>query len=149
MLHPNRKCLYFPYAYSEDTLEVMDIDRSTPEFSEYKGRKIFTFLGSIVRNYGVFTILEAVEKVKCLHPEILIIMYGSGHDLEEARQYVKSHKLEQWVRMPGFIAEEDISKCFSLTDYFIKILIKFIIKCFYKFRTIKCRLNPYKRKSSS
>lgn len=119
MLHPNRKCLYFPYAYPENTLELMDIDRSTPKFSEYKGRKIITFLGTIIRSYGVFTIIEAVEKVKSLHPEILLIMYGHGHNLEEARQYVKSHKLERWVRLPGFIAEEDISKCFSLTDYFI------------------------------
>lgn len=46
-------------------------------------------------------------------------MHGRGRHYAEACKYVAEHGLEQWVQLPGFIAEEDISTYFSLTDYFI------------------------------
>jgi len=111
--------LYFPYAYSDGVMKVKEIDRNTPEFSKYNGRKIFVFLGSIVRGYGAFTMIEAIEKLKNKYPEALLLMLGRGAGYLEACNYVKEHKLENNVFLPGFVSEEDISVYFSLTDYFL------------------------------
>lgn len=114
--HPN---FYHPYAYSESVLEIRHIDRRLDAFKQYEGRKIFTFLGTITRNYGAFTVIKAIEKVKDAYPEVLLIMHGRGRHYAEACKYVVEHGLEKWVQLPGFIAEEDISTYFSLTDYFV------------------------------
>lgn len=110
---------YFPYAYSDGVMKVMEIDRDQPEYSKYKGRKVFVFLGSIVRGYGAFTMIEAMEKVKDKHPEALLLMLGRGGSYKEACDYVKEHKLDDNILLPGFISEEDISMYFSLTDFFV------------------------------
>lgn len=115
----NMPMLYFPYAYADGVMNVMEIDRNKPEYAKYKGRKIFVFLGSIVRGYGAFTMIEAMEKIKEKHPEALLLMLGRGGSYQEACQYVKKHKLEDNIFLPGFISEEDISMYFSLTDFFV------------------------------
>lgn len=114
--HPN---FYHPYAFSKGVMEIKNIDRTKGELKQYEGRKIFTFLGTITRNYGAFTIIEAIEKLKDEHPEVMFIMHGRGRHYQEACDYVKNNNLDNWVKLPGFIAEEDISTYFSLTDYFI------------------------------
>ena len=111
--------LYFPYAYSDGVMKVMEIDRDQPEYSKYKGRKIFVFLGSVVRGYGAFTMIEAMEKVKDKHPEALLLMLGRGGSYQDVCDYVKEHKLDDIILLPGFISEEDISMYFSLTDFFV------------------------------
>lgn len=111
--------LYFPYAYSDGVMNVMEIDRNKLEFSKYNGRKIFVFLGSIVRGYGAFTMIEAVEKIREKYPEVLLLMLGRGGSYQEACDYVEKHGLQDNIHLPGFISEEDISMYFSLTDYFV------------------------------
>lgn len=115
----NMSMLYFPYAYSDGVMKVMEIDRNKPEYSKYKGRKIFVFLGSVVRGYGAFTMIEAMEKLKKKHPEAMLLMLGRGGSYQEACHYVTKHKLDNNILLPGFISEEEISMYFSLTDYFV------------------------------
>lgn len=111
--------LYFPYAYSDKVMKVDIIDRNQPTYLKYKGRKVFVFLGSIVRGYGAFTMIKAIEKIKDKYPEVLLLMLGRGGNYKEACDYVKEHQLENNIFLPGFISEEEISMYFSLTDYFI------------------------------
>lgn len=119
MLFFKRPNFYHPYAFSEGVMDVKLIDRSSSCFKQYEGRKIFTFLGTITRNYGVFTIIKAIEELKKKYPEVLLMMYGRGRHYQEACDYVKKQGLDTWIKLPGFITEEDISTYFSLTDYFI------------------------------
>lgn len=119
VLHKNHPCFYHPYAFSSEVLKVLNVSRDLGEFSQFKERKVFTFLGTITKNYGAFTVIEAFSKVKGVHPESVVVMYGRGRHYKNACQYVVDHDLNEWVKLPGFIAEEEISKCFSMTDYFI------------------------------
>lgn len=115
----NMPMMYFPYAYSDGVMKVENIDRDVPVYQKYKGRKIFVFLGSIVRGYGAFTMIEAMEQIHEQHPEALLLMLGRGGSYKEACEYVKMHHLESCVELPGFISEEEISSYFSLADYFV------------------------------
>ena len=114
----SRNNFYHPYAYSSSVINVKKTDRESIEYNEYKDRKIIVFLGTITRNYGAFTLIKAIEKVKDVHPEILLLMLGRGRHYEEACNYVKEMKLDDYVKLPGFVEEEEISDYFSLTDYF-------------------------------
>lgn len=119
MLCGKRKELYSPYAYSENVNIVKTIDKNVVAGGIYNGRKIFCFLGSITRNYGAFTIIDAIKNLKDRYPELLMLFLGKGHDYEEACRYVKVNQLSDNIRMMGYISEEDISFYFSLIDYFI------------------------------
>ena len=111
--------MYFPYAYSDGIMKLEKIDRNMSEFCRYKNRKVFVFLGSIVRGYGAFTMIEAMGHIKDKHPEALLLMLGRGGDYKKACEYVLSHHLQDCVELPGFVSEEEISTYFSLADYFV------------------------------
>ncbi|WP_071149804.1 glycosyltransferase family 4 protein [Bacteroides ndongoniae] len=110
---------YFPYAYSKEVLNPINIDYKNDRFKPYQGKTIFVFLGTVTRNYGVFTILEAVEKLKSKYKDFKVLIFGRGRHYEEAISYIKTHHLSDYVEMPGYIREEDISAYFSLADCFI------------------------------
>lgn len=119
MFKGNMPMLYFPYAYSDGVMKVENINRDAPVFQKYKGRKIFVFLGRIVRGYGAFTMLEAMKQIHNRHYEALLLMLGIGGNYKKACEFVKTNHLEDCVELPGFVSEEDISTYFSLADYFI------------------------------
>lgn len=110
---------YFPYAYSTGVLNPINIDYNDDRFRPYLGKTIFVFLGTITRNYGVFTILEAVEHLKSRYNNFKVLIFGRGRHYEEAISYIETHGLNDFVEMPGYIKEEDISTYFSLADCFI------------------------------
>lgn len=119
ILYSSRLNFYHPYAFSSSVIKVKTIDRNIPKYADFRGRKIFTFLGTVTKNYGAFTLIEAVEKVKDLHPEVLLLMLGRGRHYQDAFNYLKEKELDNYVKLPGFVEEEEISDYFSLTDYFI------------------------------
>lgn len=119
MLLSSRINFYHPYAYSSSVIKVKTIDRNMTKYAGFYGRKILVFLGTITRNYGAFTLIEAVEKVKNSHPEVLLLMLGRGRHYEEACNYVKGMKLDDYVKLPGFVEEEEIPEYFSIADYFV------------------------------
>lgn len=112
-----RPNLYLPYAYTPDKKVVVELPKEVKNI--IKGRKVFAFLGNLTRNYGAFTMIEAIEKLKETHTDILLMLLGRGRDYEEARAYVTSHDLDNWVFMPGFVPEEQISEYLVKADYFI------------------------------
>lgn len=119
ILHPKPLSLYLPYAYAEGVTQVKVIDRAAGKAAQFEGRKVFAFLGSITRNYGTFTIIEAIERIKERHPEVLMLFMGKGVDYEAACSYIEEHHLSDHIKMLGYVDEEDISFYFSLADYFI------------------------------
>lgn len=118
LLRSKLPMLYHPYAYSKDVIKVKSVER-TGELAKYKDRKVFVFLGTVTRNYGAFTMIDAIAKVRETHPEALLLMLGRGRHYDAAQDYVRERGLGEWVVMPGFIAEEEISTYFSLADYFV------------------------------
>lgn len=115
----NKPNFYFPYAYSSTTIQIRVIDFNLKENLRYKDKTIFVFLGSISRNYGVFTILDAVKKLSQSEIRFKVLMLGKGRHYNEALSYVDENKISDFVEMPGYIKEDDISYYFSLADSFI------------------------------
>lgn len=110
---------YFPYAYSSNLLYRQEINYNKESFNRYKDKTIFVYLGTITRNYGVFTILEAVKKIKSNYTNFKVLLLGKGRHYNDALQYIKANNLESIVEMPGYVKEEEISMYFSLASCFI------------------------------
>lgn len=115
----NIPMLYFPYAYNTSVINIVDVDYNDAKFKDLQGSKIFVFLGSVTRNYGIFTVLDAVKSISSKYNGFKVLILGKGRHYNEALQYVKDNKLEDYVALPGFVEEEDIASYFSLASAFI------------------------------
>ena len=111
--------LYFPYAFSENLCKPRSIADLPENFSRLTDKKNFVFLGSIAANYGIFTMLEAFKLLSANQNDIRLILLGKGRHYNEAVEFVKDHKLEDSVLLPGFVAEEDIANYFSIATAFL------------------------------
>lgn len=110
--------LYFPYAFNPDVMHIKSIDFDQDRFVKYKNKSVFVFLGSVTRNYGVFTILDAAKQLKS-HSMFKVLILGRGRHYEEAKRYIQDNEMDGIVEMPGYVAEEEISTYFSLATAFI------------------------------
>lgn len=110
---------YFPYAYPSNILSRQKIDYNKEKYLKYKDKTIFVYLGTITRNYGVFTILDAVKVLQQKYSNFKVLLLGRGRHYDEAHLYIKKKNLEKLVEMPGYIKEEEISIYFSLASCFI------------------------------
>lgn len=116
----NIKMLYLPYAYNPTVINIKKIDYTNQKWNQYKEKKCFVFLGSIVENYGVFTILQAAKDlIKEDITNFKILLLGKGKDYKKAIDYVENEKLSDYVDLPGYVKEEEISDYFSLAAGFI------------------------------
>lgn len=112
-LKGNLPMLYHPYAYNKDVLRIVDREPLRTESTT------FVFLGSILRNYGVFTIIDAAEKLSQTNKNFKILMLGKGRQFQEAKDYTHSKNLSDIVIFKGFVSEEDLSYYLSKADAFI------------------------------
>ena len=119
MRFPNKPNLYFPYAYSTNLIHKVNINFNDKKWKELQGGFRFVYLGSILRNYGVFTILEAAQKLKKKGFNFKVLILGKGRHYDLAQDFIKKAEMEKYVYMPGYIKEEEISSFFSLADCFI------------------------------
>jgi len=111
--------LYFPYAFNPQVVKVQNIDYSLEKFNRFAGKTNYVFLGSVVRGYGIFTILDAAKLLKEKKIGFNILILGKGPDHESAMNYVKENGLTNVVFMPGYISEEEISDYFSIATAFL------------------------------
>lgn len=111
--------MYFPYAFSENLCKPKQISKIPQNISKLKDKRNFLFLGSITRNYGIFTMLEAFRQLLIKQNDIRLILLGKGRHYKDAIEYVKFNQLEDAVLLPGFVEEEDISNYFSIATAFL------------------------------
>lgn len=114
----NKPMLYFPYAYNPNQMQIKRND-FLPEFDLYKNKTVFIYLGTISKNYGIFTIIEATKKLKETYSDFCVIVLGYGKDYDRAVKLVNQYDLSKNVYMHGFIEEEYIADFFSLASAFI------------------------------
>src|SRR3954470_20540353 len=105
--------LYSPYAYSTEVIDApkLYLDELS---AKYKGNTVLIYMGTMTRNYGLFTMLEAVEMAAKKTPDIKLLLLGRGRHLEEAKAYVKEKSLEQYVEFLGYAPETMLSSYFEL-----------------------------------
>jgi glycosyltransferase involved in cell wall biosynthesis len=117
----NLPLLYSPYAYNNEVIDApkLYLDELT---AKYRNNTVLIYMGTMTRNYGLFTMLEAVEMAVKTTPDIKLLLLGRGRHLEEAGVFVKEHKLEPYVEFLGYAPETMLSSYFELADAFISPL---------------------------
>jgi glycosyltransferase involved in cell wall biosynthesis len=110
---------YSPYAYNEDVVNAKPVILEELR-NRYDGKKVFLYMGTMTRNYGLFTMLKAAEQLKDKQGRgFMLLLLGGGPDLQEAKQYVEKQGLTDVVGFTGYTPEEELSSYFRLTNAFI------------------------------
>ncbi len=119
MFKRNIPMLYLPYAYHPHRINIISRDKNEMYNDNLKYQTIFIYLGSIWREYGVFTIADAADILQEKKDSFVIYILGGGRDIKALIQYIKDKRLEDFVKVKGYVTEEQIEKYFSLASAFI------------------------------
>jgi glycosyltransferase involved in cell wall biosynthesis len=87
---------------------------------EINKRYDLVFAGRLVRNKGIFLLLEAIKRIKNHEPEIKAIIVGSGPLEDEIKNYIKRHKLEKNINFAGWLPTvKDLAKTYNQSKVFV------------------------------
>ena len=81
--------------------------------------KVLIYLGWIHRNKGVFELIDALSRLVTLQREILLVMVGGGPDHAALSARIASRDLEQYVRLVGFVPDDEVARWLNLSDVFV------------------------------
>jgi glycosyltransferase involved in cell wall biosynthesis len=100
------------------TKNIVRIDQFIPD-STFKNRlnipadnKILLFVGRIIRDKGIFDVVEAFNKIQSLYKTTLIIV-GSGEDSAELENYIATNNLTDKVILTGWITEGEVVEYYA------------------------------------
>lgn len=86
--------------------------------SHYKipsDHKVLLFVGRIIKQKGVYDVINAFQKIKEMNRTMLIIV-GDGAELEPLKQLTYSLGLTKHVIFTGFIPEQDVITFYANSD---------------------------------
>jgi len=113
--------LYSPYAFNNDVIDAPKIKLQELK-DRYRNNTVLLYMGTMTRNYGLFTMLQAIEQVIKERPDVRLLLLGRGRHLEEAKAYVQERRLENFVEFLGYTPENELSSYFERADAFISPL---------------------------
>lgn len=99
--------LYLPYGYDSDSL-TFDKTNVYSLQAKYPRKKIIVFLGSLLRQYGCFEMLEAFSILAKNRSDFVALICGRGSEEIEAISFVKQNNLEQFIVFKGYIPETEV-----------------------------------------
>ncbi len=110
---------YSPYAYND---EIIYINKENDKIikTKYAQKKVIIYMGTIAINYGIMTILEAVNEILSNHKDNFIVLFlGRGRHLDDALSYVNKNNLNNNIDFLGYVPEDELSMYLSIADAFL------------------------------
>src|SRR6266498_4663301 len=82
-------------------------------------RKIILYVGRIVREKGIFTLLDALEKLRKQGKDVSLVLVGEGPLKEDLAKEVLRRKLNDRVKLAGFVDEKKLVSLYNSSDAFV------------------------------
>lgn len=87
----------------------------------HTGSITFLYMGWLERTKGVLDLLRAFEELTrlCSHGQVRLVLAGEGSLLDHCRRWVREHRLEGEVEIPGWISGEAKARLLAASDVFV------------------------------
>jgi len=82
-------------------------------------RKTILYVGRIVREKGIFTLLDAFEKLREQGKDVSLVLVGEGPLKEDLAKEVLRRKLNDRVKLAGFVDEKKLVSLYNSSDAFV------------------------------
>jgi glycosyltransferase involved in cell wall biosynthesis len=79
----------------------------------------FLFVGRFSREKNIISLLKAYKKIKENKSEWGLILVGDGPEKNAISEFIRQHKLEDHIHLPGFIQQSEITKYYTVSDVMI------------------------------
>jgi len=120
------------FGYPEDRIcrvpGGVDVERFTPTRDKQAVRKALNLppdrriLFSVRRlapRMGLDNLIQAMPAVIECHPDALLLIGGQGPERERLAALIQTLRLDNHVRLLGFIADSDLAACYQAADVFV------------------------------
>ena len=108
---PAKKMKYIPAFY-------IDLEIFKPQ--EAKKKYDLVFSGRLVKNKGIFLLLEAIKSIKRQVSSVKLVIVGSGPLKDKIEWFIKKNKLENNVFFSGWLPRvEDVAKIYNQSKIFV------------------------------
>ena len=108
---PAKKLKYIPAFY-------IDLEIFKPQ--EAKKKYDLVFSGRLVKNKGIFLLLEAIKSIKRQVSSVKLVIVGSGPLKNKMEWFIKKNKLENNVFFSGWLpGVEDVAKIYNQSKIFV------------------------------
>ena len=109
---------YLPYAYA-DSISRPDADLRDALQARYGGFVNVVFMGTMISNYGLFVMLDAIAALQHAAKPYMLHLLGAGPDLQIAKEYAAAKGISAHVHFAGYVEEQQLSAYFSMADAFL------------------------------
>lgn len=109
---------YLPYAFPEQLVSEWPVVLDRLRLA-YADRINIVYMGSLIRDYGLFVMLEAFRQLKGWTKPVMLHLLGEGPDEPAARRFVAEQGLSGMVHFAGYVPEAHLSSWFHLADAFL------------------------------
>jgi glycosyltransferase involved in cell wall biosynthesis len=82
-------------------------------------RPIVLSVRRLVRRVGIDVLIEAAKEIVRHHPDLLVLIGGTGPLQQEFESQIKDLGLEDHVRLLGFVPDNDLPIAYAAADYSI------------------------------
>ena len=107
---------------------AVDIDKfaydETPDLAlaqelNLAGKLVLGFIGSFYAYEGLLLLLDALPAIIHSHPDIRLLLVGSGPQIKQLKEKVKALDLQQFVLMTGRVPHDRVQRYYKLIDILI------------------------------
>ncbi|NUM50616.1 MAG: glycosyltransferase family 4 protein [Flavobacteriales bacterium] len=77
------------------------------------------FVGRIIREKGIYHLVEALPEIKSQFPNVLLHIIGEGNERQEIQERVIEMNLSEHVRFYGHVPHSELPRYYSMADIFI------------------------------
>lgn len=105
---------------------AVDLDRFAPgpagperERFGLRGTPVLLTVRRLVRRMGLENLLDAVPAVRAVHPDLRVVVGGTGYLAAELAARAERLGIADAVDLPGFVAEEDLPALYRAADLFV------------------------------
>jgi glycosyltransferase involved in cell wall biosynthesis len=89
-----------------------------PSPNDLRGPPELLFLGMMVRDKGVYDLIEVAQQVRQLVPDVRFTLGGDGPEMSQVRAAVASARVGEFVSTPGWIGGQDLTQAFERATVF-------------------------------
>lgn len=118
-----KNIFYFPNTpdiefFSENSKLSGDEKKKFKEDLGVSGRYVIIFVGRMVEEKGVDTLIEAFRMVREKFSDVSLVLIGEGPLKEKYQDYVSSRKIPD-VHFTGFVQNRELPRYYGMADIFV------------------------------
>jgi len=105
----------------EHSKEESDVFRKRIEelFPQLQNKRILLFAGRVGKEKNIGLLLDILPKILEKYPDVILLIAGSGPDLEYYKEEARKKGIEESCLFPGYFSRNDLALVYTISEVFV------------------------------